>query len=129
MKTESLEWYQALRYESKVIKLGEKFYAHIPELQIITQDADLSRAYSKLEDKKRLLIQQYFEIGKQKAIPLPTEILKKRHLLSIITPFLLKISIFTIAIALLIVTASVSFTYIIEETPQKNSENRFSKLH
>ena len=128
MTTENLDRYLQLNYEVKVIKQEENFFLFIPDLQIIIQDTDLNRAHSKLENAKRHLIQQYFDLGREQAIPLPSEVLKKRQFLSKMTPFLLKMSVFTLVALLLIVTANISFTYILEETPKMLAKKAFQVL-
>lgn len=107
-------------YSVKVIRLDKKFVLQNEELCLVTQAHDtIEPAYEELQKEQSELFERLQDIGELGRLPGPLRDKKNQEIQKQLRPFLFKSAIFALVGALLIATATISSSYILQTTPRK----------
>lgn len=118
MRSKNIDYYMRLSYVAQILQKNDRYYLYIPELHLIAEGDDLNSANQDLEREKRELFEKYFDLGRARSIPLPTDMDHRRHLTSVMQVFALKTIIVTVVAVIILVGLRASMDSALRELKQ-----------
>lgn len=94
---------------------GDRYYLTQGDLGLAASGESLEAAWASYDEGRRRLFRHHLDLGTADGLRLPRDQALKRQMM----PFLLKTAAITLAGVMLLVTASVSFTYALHEPLRK----------
>ena len=107
-KREDLNHFMHLNYSVILKKVKDSYFLLIPELSMIVEDEDLSKAYEILEREKEAYFNKIIILNEQDAVKEPAENLVKKRLWPDLTRFFLKTVIIAV-VSFLVLACSQPF--------------------
>lgn len=111
-------------YDTIITQRGGRFYARIPELNLIAEGETAASAHEALEADRRRLVERHMALGVP--LPLPRDVGLRREWRERVVPFAFKAAIVALAVASVFVTGVVTLNYALRE-PLRHSAQKAAR--
>lgn len=102
-------------YPAQLRRLNGRFHISLPDLGVVASGATASEAWAETERRAQEIFHHHAALGTLEQVPLPQGLRRQREL----APFLIKAAMVAVVGVVLLIAASVAFTYSLRDPLRK----------